>query len=76
MKTFFLLPPKRSGGWKNQWLVRESVSPEQASDFIEVVEKAEYDKTKQELEELKAERQKIASGKLACADCGAVLARW
>lgn len=41
-----------------------------------VISISELERLRAELSSLKQERDRVASGKLNCADCGSILARW
>lgn len=48
----------------------------QKSISLNYVPKSTYDQVKEELDQLKLERNKVAQEKVECADCGSLLARW
>jgi hypothetical protein len=55
---------------------REAIRVVEIRENETVISISELERLRAELSSLKQERDRAASGKLNCADCGSILARW
>lgn len=82
LKIWYVDPRPHSSMYKKAierhtaWSAKPPRNNSYQINTIEVVEKSAYDQVKQELDQLKLERSKVAHEKVECADCGSLLARW